>query len=303
VVTVRKRTLRGGTYYYLEHTARVAGKVQKRELYLGSRMPRDIEERKRAFLAEVHKERWHPLLERIRAGYAADTRRTPRTGKERALDALAVRFTYNTQRIEGSTLTLRETADLLERGITPAGRPLRDVKEAEAHRALFLEVVRERGALTLAKVLAWHHRLFRETRPDIAGRVRQHQIAISGSRFLPPSPVEIDPLLREFFRWYARALGRTHPVELAALVHLRFVTIHPFTDGNGRLSRLLMNFVLHRHGYPMMVIQYTGRSPYYTALERAQVRGLEHVFVQWLLRAYVKEHRTLTKTARAQSST
>ena len=291
MVTIRKRTLRGRTYYYLEHTARVAGKVRKRELYLGSQLPRDIEERKKTFLETIYKERWQPLLERIREGYAADVRRTPQSGRERELDALAVLFTYNTQRIEGSRLTLRETADLLERGITPAGRPLRDVKEAEAHRALFLDVTRERGELTFARVLSWHHRLFRETRPDIAGRIRRHQVAISGSRFVPPSPVEVNPLLREFFRWYARVRGRTHPVELAGLVHLRFVTIHPFSDGNGRLSRLLMNVVLHRHGYPMLVIPYGGRKGYYTALERAQVKGMEGIFQLWFLRQYVKEHR------------
>ena len=291
MAAVLKRTLRGRTYYYLEHTVRVAGKVRKKELYLGTRLPRDLEVRKRAFLAEVYRERWHPTLERIRESYARDLRTTPPSGVERGREALAVRFTYNTQRIEGSTLTLRETADLLERGITPAGRPLRDVQEAEAHRALFLDILKERGDLTHPRILEWHHRLFRETRPDIAGRLRRHQVAISGSRFVPPSPIEVGPLLREFFRWYARSRDRTQPVELAALVHLRFVTIHPFSDGNGRLARLLMNFVLHRHGFPMLVIPYTGRSLYYTALERAQIQEMEAIFVQWLLRAYVREHR------------
>ena len=291
MVTVRKRTLRGRTYYYLEHTFREGRKVRKKEVYLGVRLPRDLEERKRTFLVAIYNVRWRPILEHIRDGYARELRRTPPSGLERNREALAVAFTYNTQRIEGSTLTLRETAALLARGITPAGKPLRDVKEAEVHHALFLDLLKERGDLTLARVLSWHHRLFRGTRPDIAGRIRRHQVAVSGSRFVPPSPVEVDPLLREFFRWYTRARDGTHPVELAALVHLRFVTIHSFSDGNGRVSRLLMNFVLQRRGYPMLVIPYTGRNRYYTALERAQVKGMEDIFVQWLLKAYVKEHR------------
>ena len=291
MAAVRKRTLRGRTYYYLEHTVRVAGKVRKKELYLGTRLPRNLEVRKRAFLAEVYRERWHPTLERIRESYARDLRTTPPSGVERGREALAVRFTYNTQRIEGSTLTLRETADLLERGITPAGRPLRDVQEAEAHRAVFLSLLGERKDLSMSLVLRWHHEMFRTTRPDIAGRIREHQVAISGSRFVPPAPVEVYPLLRGFFRWYDRAKTDLNPVELAAVVHLKFVTVHPFSDGNGRVARLLMNFVLHRRRFPMLDIPYSGRNSYYGALERAQVRQEDSIFVQWFLRRYVRENR------------
>ena len=143
----------------------------------------------------------------------------------------------------------------------------------------------------MSLVLRWHHEMFRTTRPDIAGRIREHQVAISGSRFVPPAPVEVYPLLREFFRWYDRSKPRLQPVELAVLVHLKFVTVHPFSDGNGRLARLLMNFVLHRRGFPMFDIPYAGGNSYYGALERAQVRKEEPIFVQWFLRRYVRENR------------
>lgn len=288
---IRKRVLRGQTYYYLEHSMRVRGSVQKRERYLGRRLPQDLEGVKSRFLAEIRRERWDPLLEAIRRGYAEDLRRTPASARERDREAFAVRFTYNTQRIEGSTMTLRETANLLVHGVTPAERPLRDVKEAEAHRAVFSSLLAERKDVSLSLVLRWHHEMFRATRPDIAGRVREHQVAISGSRFVPPSPVEVYPLLREFFRWYNRAKGGVHPVELAALVHLKIVTVHPFSDGNGRVARLLMNLVLHRRGFPMLDIPYAGRNSYYNALERAQVRREDTVFVQWFLRRYVRECR------------
>ena len=265
--------------------------MRKREQYLGARPPRDLERAKREFLEEIYRERWHPLLDEIRNGYAKDLRRTPSSARERNLEAFGVRFTYNTQRIEGSTLTLRETANLLVHGVTPAERPLRDVNEAEAHRAVFHSLLKERKGLSLSLVLRWHHEMFRSTRPDIAGRIREHQVAISGSRFTPPSPVEVYPLLRGFFRWYDRMEGGLHPVEFAALVHLKFVTVHPFSDGNGRVARLLMNFVLHRAEFPMFDIPYTGRSSYYTALERAQTRQADSIFVQWFLRRYVRENR------------
>lgn len=297
MATVRKRVVGNQTYYYLEHSLRAGKEVRKKELYLGKTLPHDMEERKKEFLAEIYRERWHPTLEAIRRGYGGDLRRTPASARGEALESFAVHFTYNTQRIEGSTLTLRETADLLERGITPAQRPLGDVQEAEAHRAVFRSLLRERKDLSLSLVLRWHHSLFATTRQDIAGRIRAHQVLISGSRFVPPSPVEVDPLLREFFRWYDRSKDRLHPVELAALVHLKFVTVHPFSDGNGRIARLLMNFVLHRRGFPMFDIPYTGRRSYYTALERAQTKQIETIFLLWFARRYVREnHRFLPKS-------
>ena len=79
-------------------------------------------------------------------------------------------------------------------------------------------------------------------------------------------------------------------MELAAFVHLKFVTIHPFGDGNGRISRLMMNFVLNKEGYPMLDISYSGRNSYYSALERAQVRKADSAFIQWFMRKYMKEN-------------
>ena len=82
-----------------------------------------------------------------------------------------------------------------------------------------------------------------------------------------------------------------HPVELAALVHLKFVTIHPFGDGNGRISRLMMNFVLNYNKYPMLDIPYEGRNSYYNALERSQTKNSDDIFIQWFIRNYIKENK------------
>lgn len=97
-------------------------------------------------------------------------------------------------------------------------------------------------------------------------------------------------MLQEFFRWYSKNKNKIHPVELAALVHLKFVTIHPFADGNGRISRLIMNFILHKKGYPMLDIKYERRNRYYTALERSQIKKTENTFVQWFMRRYLIAH-------------
>ncbi len=295
MATIRKRTVGGRTYFYLEHTVRKGAKVEKKELYLGTKIPKNLEDMKKKFLEEIYRERWHPALDKIKEEYQREIKRMPKSAVEKELETFTVRFTYDTQRIEGSRLTLRETADLLERGITPKGKPIQDVLEAQAHRELFHEMLALRKDLSLSEILRWHKKLFEKTRPDIAGRVRDYQVAISGSKFVPPLPVEVHPLLREFFGWYARDETKLHPVELAALVHLKLVTIHPFADGNGRISRLAMNFVLNKGRYPMLNIPYERRNSYYNALERSQLKNNDGIFLQWFIKRYVKEHKKYLK--------
>jgi Fic family protein len=292
MVTIRKRLVRTREYFYLQHTLRSSKGVETRERYLGARLPANIDEVKRDFLTEIYKERWYPLLDGIRANYLKEQRRMPRSASQKQARSFSVRFTYDTTRIEGSRLTYRETADLLERGLSPRAKPIEDIKEVEAHDRVFREVLEYEKDLSLRVILLWHKRLFEETKPDIAGKIRAHQVAISGSRFMPPSPVEVQPLLREFFRWYDRNKSSLHPVELAASVHLRFVTVHPFADGNGRMSRLLMNFVLRKRGFPPLNIPYKDRRSYYNALERSQVKKVDSVFILWLFKRYLKEYST-----------
>ena len=291
MVTLSKKIIGNKTYYYLEHTYRHKNDVLKKEKYLGTTIPKNLEVLKKHFLHEIYKEKWYPLLERIKEKSSKEHKTMPQTAKEKEIESFMVRFTYDTQRIEGSTLTLRETANLLERGITPATKPISDVKEAEAHSRIFYEILRYKKELSPPAVLYWHKKLLGDTKPDIAGKIRKHQVAISGSKFMPPSPVEVDPLLDDFFKWYSKNKQKLHPVELAALTHLKFVTIHPFADGNGRISRLLMNFVLNKHNYPLLNISYKNRSSYYTALERAQVKQNDAIFVQWLFKRYIKDYK------------
>ncbi len=288
---IAKRTVNGITYYYLEHTVRDGDKRRRTaKRYLGSRIPKNIGDVKNQFLSELDGERWFAKFEIIRQRYNDELLATPKSAKEKALRDFSVRFTYNTQRIEGSTLTLRETAELLEHQISPGGRPIEDVKEAEAHYQVFLSLLRSKKDLSRQLVEDWHYQIFKETKPDIAGRIRTHGVSITGSKFVPPPPVELQPLLEEFFSWYNQADMKTNPAELAAILHLRFVTIHPFSDGNGRISRLMMNFVLHRKRYPMLNIEYKGRASYYSALERAQIRRDERLFTNWFFRRYIREY-------------
>jgi len=291
MVAIKKKMVKGQTYYYLEHSIREGKKVHKKEIYLGRKIPSNIEEIKKGLLDNIYMNKWYADVDKIRKNFANNQKAMPKSVKEKELEDFATNFTYDTQRIEGSSLTRRETADLLERGIAPKNKPMRDAQEAEAHRDLFFEILKSKKDLSLQEVEQWHWKLFNKTKADIAGKIRKYQVAIRGSKFMPPSPVKVYPMLTEFFKWYNTNKNKLHPAELSALAHLKFVTIHPFGDGNGRISRLIMNFILSRKKYPMLDIPYEGRNGYYNALERSQVKKEDRMFLQWFVKRYIKENK------------
>ncbi len=255
----------------------------------------DIDEKKKEFLRKFYRDKFLNDIDQIQNRFSAEYDRMPTSAKEKSKDNFAIKFIYNTQKIEGSTLKLKETADLLENGISPSAKPMQDIKEAEAHSKVFFEMLDFDKDLNMQILLQWHRELMRDTKVDIAGKIRDHDVGIALSKFKPPMYLELDVLLKEFSDWYNRAKKKIHPVELASLVHLKFVTIHPFSDGNGRMSRLMMNFVLKKHGFPMLDIPYTKRTSHYTALERSQVNSDENIFTQWFFRRYLAEHKKYLK--------
>ena len=181
---IRKKKIGNMEYYYLEHSFREGTKVMKKEIYLGKVLPKDIEGIKKQFIRNIYKDRWFPLFSRIKEGFLDEQKRMPISAIKKNKETFAVRFTYDTNRIEGSTLTLRETADLLEKGISPSEKPLRDVKEAEAHINTFYEMLGNKKDISIETVLYFHKKLFENTKKDIAGKIRDYQEAGSFRRSL-----------------------------------------------------------------------------------------------------------------------
>jgi Fic family protein len=288
MVAIVKRKRGKKTYYYLQHGIRRGGRRQK-ETYLGTAIPKNIEEIKAKFLMEFYDKEWLPKLEIIHNNYAKSKKKLPQSIIEKELETFSINFTYNTQRIEGSTLTLKETADLLHDGISPR-KPVQDTIEAQEHQNVFFEMLKYKKDLSLEIVCTWHTKLFEKTKKDIAGKIRDFDVRIRGSKFIPPPPRALSILLKGFFKWYNDNKTKLNAVELASLVHLKLVTIHPFGDGNGRISRLMMNFVLNKHGYPMLDIDYADRRSYYNSLERSQVTQNDVIFLQWFMKRYIKIH-------------
>jgi Fic family protein len=200
-------------------------------------------------------------------------------------ETLHVEWTYHSNAIEGSTLTLRETALVLKDGLTVGGKTLREHLEAINHQhaiRLAEALASKDEPFTERTIRSLHALILRTTNDDEAGRYRRTQILITGSDFVPPEAVTVSGLMADLAAWLnSDEAAGLHPVERAALAHFRLVDIHPFVDGNGRTARLLMNLVLMREGYPPAIIRVEDRPTYYDALDAAHAGNTEP-FVQFI---------------------
>jgi Fic family protein len=216
------------------------------------------------------------LLKRIDQTKAwIDARRPLAPEEVKELDAyFRIGTTYSSNALEGNALTLSETKVILEDGLTVGGKPLRDYYEAQGHASAYdfmLEAARKTPfALTEDVILRLHKLFYQGIEPDKAGVYRTIQVFITGTEYIPPTPEEVPALMREFVATLAEQGERLHPVRLATFTHRKLVDIHPFTDGNGRTARLLMNLILVRHGYPIVSIPPVLRLEYINALRAAQ---------------------------------
>lgn len=211
-----------------------------------------------------------PLFARIDALRAELSRRRPLTpGEVEALrDAFTVEYTHNSTAIEGNTLTLQETAMVLE-GITIDKKPLKDHLEAVGHRDAFRyveDLAREDAPLKPFEIKAIHA-LVLSDRPQDRGRFRRVPVRILGAYAVPAEPWQIEERLEALLADDQARKKRAHPIERVALFHLIFEGIHPFIDGNGRTGRLLLNLELIRAGYPPIDIKFADRRRYYDAFD------------------------------------
>lgn len=182
-----------------------------------------------------------------------------------------IELTYTSNAIEGNTLTLRETAEVIEHGITVGGKKLKDHLEAADHYDALLWI-RDQAAQTTPigenTIRELHRRIVARSEPDIAGVYSPHRRRIAGSRAVFPNPLKIPDLMRDLGRDLATAEPAPHH---AFALHVRLTAIHPFSDGNGRTARLLMNLLLLRGGYPPVAVRPEDRAAYLDALEHASL--------------------------------
>ncbi len=196
----------------------------------------------------------------------------PGASVNRLREQILVEWIYNSNAIEGSTITLQETRLILETGLTIGGKSLREHFEVINHRDAidYVEtLVTSAEPVTPFHVRQIHKLVLSRIDDDNAGRYRETQVRIAGAVFIPPESWQVPNLMTEWGEWLAAEQNRLHPVALAALAHHRLVAVHPFIDGNGRTARLVMNLVLMRAGYPPTVIERINRRQYYRVLNQA----------------------------------
>jgi len=200
-------------------------------------------------------------------------------------DKLIIEWTYNSNAIEGNTLTLSETKVVLENGITIKGKPLKDHLEIINHKEAieYIEdLVSKNVKLSEYDIKSVHYLILKEIDSTNAGKYRHENVFISGAKHVPPIymnvPYEMQKMIEKYQSW-----KDLHPVVRACFLHGEFVKIHPFIDGNGRTARLLLNFELIQSGYPPVVIKTENRADYYDALDKAHTTNDYTDFIRMIV--------------------
>ena len=196
-----------------------------------------------------------------------DKRRPLTSGEVRRLsEEFLIEYTYNSNAIEGNTLTLQETAMVLE-GVTIDKKPLKDHLEAVGHRDAFLYVqdVVKKNIPFEEHIIKKIHTLVLMDRPEDRGIYRRIPVRIMGAFHEPPQPIMVPELMESLIKELKNK--KLHPIESVSLFHLKFEGIHPFIDGNGRTGRLILNLSLMQNGYPPINVKYADRKRYYEAFD------------------------------------
>jgi Fic family protein len=188
---------------------------------------------------------------------------------EKYKEAQNVKYIHHTTAMEGNTLTLREAALIIEDGIAPRGKKLREIHEVENFKRVLRYLKSYKGDISISFIRKLHSLVQRNIDDEQSGNFRRIEVGVVGSNFEPPPAIFVEEELKNLVRWYKDNSDHLHPFELACIFHYRFVQIHPFIDGNGRVARELLNFILERNGYPPMIMEITDREDYLKRLQKA----------------------------------
>jgi len=304
-------------YYRLVHTIRKDGKITHKTKYIGKKLPSKarLGQLKEEFLGEIIGQKYKYLsaddikqIEQQKEKYTKEVKKLSPLEKEKRLEEFIIRFTYDSSKLSGVPVTLRQTSLILKEGIIPKNiKNLRTVKELENHERGVLIITKYKGSFTLKFIQKIHKTLLAGVDDTIAGMLRnqrflarqkrhaflselrselQRNVKVTGTAYVPPKWQEIKKELEHFFKWYKAESRKLHPLELAALIHLKIITMQPFVDGNSRLSRLLMNWILWKKNYPPVDIPIEDLEDYYDALDKYQIEKDEKTFVNYIKKRY-----------------
>jgi len=219
------------------------------------------------------------LYERILAKKKklASLRPLPKIALQRLKEQFEVEATYNSNAIEGNSLTLRETQLVLERGLTISGKNIREHLEAKNHKdAMHYLEIAVKKPLGEDAIKQIHKIILGEIWENEAGKYRKTNVHITGSTHKPPHWEKVYSLMKDYINYITKNPDKLTSVELAGMLHYKFVAIHPFADGNGRTARLLMNLFLMKSGFPPAMVLNSERKWYYNVLKSADAGEVNH---------------------------
>ena len=306
------KRIRGKRYIYIEDKVKVNNRSINITIYVGrfekvdestllkkidelllKKLKKYLEYRLKKFKCDYLAENQVKEIERLRFYYQYFKEYYP-DEVQRYEEIQFIRYVHGTTAIEGNTITLRQAEELLEHGITPAGKTLREIYEVINFKKLREFLGNYKGDVS-ERLIRKMHAIIMENILEAPGEYRKILVGIEGSNYMPPPPFEIPELVKELVEWYRKNKRKLHPFELAVLLHTKFVLIHPFVDGNGRVARALMNFVLERNGYPTLYIGLEHRERYLDAIEKA-VDGDFKPIVDFMYKIYVEQHRAIMES-------
>ncbi|MFA5382316.1 MAG: Fic family protein [Candidatus Micrarchaeia archaeon] len=307
MVYIEKLERRGKIYYYITKNFRVSDKKwRKIRKYIGDKPPSkeqiknaveeiEADALKKGFIKPTSKytclsneevEKLQDLKEIFNKRYG----KLSTVEREKYEEDFIVRFTYNSNAIEGNRLSLRETSMILTEGIIPTGVTQNDFNETINSKDCYEFIKMYKGGFNQKFLLNIHKIITKNTNCKIIGKYRTHEVRISGSEWVPPNHKKVKEEMRKLFQWYYSARKKLHPIELSAILHNKLVRIHPFADGNGRTSRVAMNWILLKSKFPMFYIELKDKINYYKAIEEEGDKGNNEEIVHYIAKVLVEQH-------------
>jgi Fic family protein len=304
---IYKKIIKGKPYYYLRVSKRVNGKqVVKDVAYLGrevskiqdkldvlpSTYKKDIRKAYRNIKKYIESERYKKKIQSLklktnqylskellleiesaRLHFKQDFSKLDERTKDEVYKNFLIEFAFNTTSIEGNTITLEEAARLLQENKTPKDRTLREIYDLQNTEKVFFDLLKSKKRISHELIIKIHDDLVENI--DQRKGYRNHDLRVFKSNFETSPPRYIRADMSIILEWYEKNKKRLHPLVLAGLIHQKFEKIHPFSDGNGRAGRMVINYLLLKSDYPPLIVQNKNRTEYLHSLAKADEAGLK----------------------------
>ncbi len=281
------RKVNGKKQNYLVFIKREGDKIVKKSKFIGSgSIPKEhIEKLKKEFEIDIlssmpsknlSKEQLIEI-ERLKSIYHKKIGSLSKEEFEKFENTFFTELTYDSNAIEGSSLSLEDTNLVINEGLVPKGKTLREINEARSHIEAIRFINNYEGNLNEQFILKLHSIIFKNISERFAGRYRETTVRIFKSDVRFPDASKVPQLMGNLVYWYKLNKNKMHPFELSIIFSVKLVSIHPFIDGNGRISRLIMNFLLKKKGYPWINIYMKQRAEYLQAVRLANDEKYKHI--------------------------